>query len=282
MAKRFFKVRSCIASVLCIASLSAVSAQAFSDVSPNAYYKTAVDWAASEGITSGSDKEHFSPDKLCSRAQTVTFLWRANGSPAVSGNNPFTDVAPEDYFYQAVLWAVQNGVTSGTSATEFSPYKQVTRAQVAAFLHRAAGSPNPQSMARFADVSSSAYYANAVSWAAASGITTGTSASAFSPDKGCTRAEIATFLYRSKNGSTQTTKPEPAPEPTPQVTEKPVSDLTKLDEKKEETKPEIVESDKTEDTREPHETPCVTDAEGAYNAIYQAIVSYTTEVDLRQ
>ena len=84
-------------------------------------------------------------------------------------------------------------------ATEFSPYKQVTRAQVATFLHRAVGSPNPQSMARFADVSSSAYYANAVSWAAASGITTGTSASAFSPDKGCTRAEIATFLYRSKN-----------------------------------------------------------------------------------
>ena len=81
MAKRFFKVRSCIASVLCIASLSAVSAQAFSDVSPNAYYKTAVDWAASEGITSGSDKDRFSPDKLCSRAQTVTFLWRANGSP---------------------------------------------------------------------------------------------------------------------------------------------------------------------------------------------------------
>lgn len=282
MAKRFFKVRSCIASVLCIASLSAVSAQAFSDVSPNAYYKTAVDWAASEGITLGSDKDRFSPDKLCSRAQTVTFLWRANGSPAVSGNNPFTDVAPEDYFYQAVLWAVQNGVTSGTSATEFSPYKQVTRAQVATFLHRAVGSPNPQSMARFADVSSSAYYANAVSWAAASGITTGTSAFAFSPDKGCTRAEIATFLYRSKNGSTQTTKPEPAPEPTPQVTEKPVSDLTKLDEKKEETKPEIVESDKTEDTREPHETPCVTDAEGAYNAIYQAIVSCTTEVDLRQ
>ena len=191
MAKRFFKVRSCIAAALCIASLSAVSAQAFSDVSPNAYYKTAVDWAASEGITSGSDKEHFSPDKLCSRAQTVTFLWRANGSPAVSGNNPVTDVAPEDYFYQAVLWAVQNGVTSGTSATEFSPYKQVTRAQVATFLHRAVGSPNPQSMARFADVSSSAYYANAVSWAAASGITTGTSASAFSPDKGCTRAEIA-------------------------------------------------------------------------------------------
>ena len=139
MAKRFFKVRSCIAAALCIASLSAVSAQAFSDVSPNAYYKTAVDWAASEGITSGSDKDRFSPDKLCSRAQTVTFLWRANGSPAVSGNNPFTDVAPEDYFYQAVLWAVQNGVTSGTSATEFSPYKQVTRAQVATFLHRKYG-----------------------------------------------------------------------------------------------------------------------------------------------
>ena len=168
----------------------------------------------------------------------------------------------------------QNGVTSGTSATEFSPYKQATRAQVAAFLHRAAGSPNPQSMARCADVSSSAYYANAVSWAAASGITTGTSASAFSPDKGCTRAEIATFLYRSKNGSTQTTKPEPAPEPTPQVTEKPVSDLTKLDEKKEETKPEIVESDKTEDTREPHETPCVTDAEGVRSGTPVSSVLY--------
>ena len=285
MAKRFFRVRSCIASVLCIASLSAVSAQAFSDVSPNAYYKTAVDWAASEGITSGSDQDHFSPDELCSRAQTVTFLWRVSGSPAVSGNNPFTDVAPEDYFYQAVLWAVQNGITSGTSATEFSPYQQVTRAQVAAFLHRAAGSPEAQSMAGFADVSSSAYYADAVSWAAASGITTGTSSSAFSPDKACTRAEIATFLYRSQNGSSQTTTPEPAPNPTPtptpEVTDKPVSDLTKIDEKREETRPEIVESDEKEDTREPHETPCVTDTEGAYNAIYQAAVSYTTEVDLR-
>ena len=107
MAKRFFKVRSCIASVLCIASLSAVSAQAFSDVSPNAYYKTAVDWAASEGITSGSDKDRFSPDKLCSRAQTVTFLWRANGSPEPSEKeNPFTDVSPDSYYYKAVLWAV--------------------------------------------------------------------------------------------------------------------------------------------------------------------------------
>ena len=137
MAKRFFKVRSCIASVLCIASLSAVSAQAFSDVSPNAYYKTAVDWAASEGITSGSDKEHFSPDKLCSRAQTVTFLWRANGSPAVSGNNPFTDVAPEDYFYQAVLWAVQNGILKGTADGLLNLGVNVTRGQSAALACRA-------------------------------------------------------------------------------------------------------------------------------------------------
>ena len=198
MAKRFFKVRSCIASVLCIASLSAVSAQAFSDVSPNAYYKTAVDWAASEGITSGSDKDRFSPDKLCSRAQTVTFLWRANGSPEPSEKeNPFTDVSPDSYYYKAVLWAVEQGITSGVTKTAFAPDRVCTRAQAAVLLWRAEGSPAASGTHGFRDVAEGAYYADAVAWAVESGVTQGTTSTTFEPGTTCTRAQIMTFLHRA-------------------------------------------------------------------------------------
>lgn len=168
----------------------------FIDVPANAYYADAVAWAVENGVTNGTSATTFSPDVTCTRAQTVTFLWRAAGSPAPrSSVNPFTDVQPGAYYYEAVLWAVENGITKGTSATTFSPDDTVTRGQTVTFQHRAAGSP-AASGGTFADVAADAYYAPAVQWAVANGITNGTSSTTFSPDDPCTRGQIVTFLYR--------------------------------------------------------------------------------------
>lgn len=168
----------------------------FVDVSGGSYYEDAVLWAVREGITSGTTATTFSPGASCTRAQMVTFLWRAAGSPKASGSNPFRDVSADTYYYDAVLWAVENGITSGISADAFAPDAMVTRAQTVTFLYRAAGSPAATPGSSFADVRSDAYYADAVSWAVEKGITSGTAAAAFSPDADCTRAQIVTFLYR--------------------------------------------------------------------------------------
>lgn len=176
-------------------------AGSFSDVSAGAYYYDAVQWAVGKGITGGTAASRFSPDAPCTRAQIVTFLWRAVGSPAPSSReNPFKDVASGAYYYDAVLWAVERGITGGTSAEAFSPEAVVTRGQTAAFLHRAAGSPEASGSVSFADVASDAYYAGAVRWAAEKGITGGTGGGLFSPGAPCTRAQIVTFLYRSQEG----------------------------------------------------------------------------------
>ena len=168
----------------------------FHDVTRFDYFYDAVKWAVDHDITSGTGRFTFSPNAACTRAQTVTFLWRAAGSPRpVSTVNPFTDVHYGDYFYQAVLWAVENGITMGTSATTFSPDATVTRAQVVTFLWRANGQPAAWNSG-FTDVSADAYYAKAVAWAVQNGITTGTGFGVFSPDAACTRAQIVTFLYR--------------------------------------------------------------------------------------
>lgn len=168
----------------------------FHDVTRFDYFYDAVKWAVDHDITSGTGRFTFSPNAACTRAQTVTFLWRAAGSPRpVSTVNPFTDVHYGDYFYQAVLWAVENGITMGTSATTFSPDATVTRAQVVTFLWRANGQPAAWNSG-FTDVSADAYYAKAVAWALQNGITTGTGFGVFSPDAACTRAQIVTFLYR--------------------------------------------------------------------------------------
>ena len=167
----------------------------FTDVADTAYYKDAVLWAVRQGITSGTTATAFSPNASCTRAQLVTFLWRAAGSPKVAGSNPFRDVSADAYYYDAVLWAVQNGITSGTTAATFDPAAAVTRGQTVTFLYRAAGSP-AASGSNFADVSSDAYYANAVAWAAQNGITSGTGDGRFSPQAFCTRGQIVTFLYR--------------------------------------------------------------------------------------
>ena len=168
----------------------------FVDVSGGSYYEDAVLWAVREGITSGTTATTFSPGASCTRAQMVTFLWRAAGSPKASGSNPFRDVSADTYYYDAVLWAVENGITSGISADAFAPDAMVTRAQTVTFLYRAAGSPAAASGSSFSDVRGDAYYADAVSWAVEKGITSGTAAAAFSPDADCTRAQIVTFLYR--------------------------------------------------------------------------------------
>ncbi|MDY3282329.1 LamG-like jellyroll fold domain-containing protein [Dysosmobacter sp.] len=170
----------------------------FEDVPADAYYYDAVLWAAGNGVTSGTDATHFSPSRTCTRGQTVTFLWRAAGSPEPkSAVNPFTDVAEGSYCYKAVLWAVENGITNGVTATEFMPNRTVTRGQTVTFLWRAAGSSRPKSAANpFTDVAGNAYYANAVLWAVENGITNGVTATAFVPDQGCSRAQIVTFLYR--------------------------------------------------------------------------------------
>ena len=173
------------------------SAQTFVDVPENAYYAPAVNWAVEKGVTEGTSATTFSPDAACTRAQIVTFLYRAAGSPAVKSTvNPFTDVTASDYYYNAVLWAVENGITTGTSETTFSPNESCTRAQCVTFLYRAVGSA-ATAKAIFTDVSADAYYAPAVDWAVEKGVTEGTSATTFSPDDACTRAQIVTFLYRA-------------------------------------------------------------------------------------
>ena len=171
----------------------------FVDVKEGAYYYDAVLWAVEQKITSGTSATTFSPDASCTRAQMVTFLWRAAGSPKVeNGKNPFVDVKADAYYYDAVLWAVEKGVTSGTSATTFSPDATVTRGQTVTFLYRNAGSPEVSGTMPFTDVEADAYYAKAVQWAVQQKITTGTSETTFSPMSDCTRGQIVTFLYRAK------------------------------------------------------------------------------------
>ncbi len=171
----------------------------FVDVATGSYYEDAVDWAVENGITQGTDDTHFSPDGICTRAQAVTFLWRAAGSPAPRSRTvPFTDVPAGSYYYDAVLWAVENGITKGTSDTTFSPNMTCTRAQIVAFLWRSEKSPAAGTANPFADVKSTAYYADAVLWAVKEDITKGTTSTAFSPNTDCTRAQIVTFLWRCK------------------------------------------------------------------------------------
>ena len=171
----------------------------FVDVATGSYYEDAVDWAVENGITQGTDDTHFSPDGICTRAQAVTFLWRAAGSPAPrSRTMPFTDVPVGSYYYDAVLWAVENGITKGTSETMFSPDATCSRAQIVAFLWRSEKSPAAGTANPFADVKSTAYYADAVLWAVKENITKGTTSTTFSPDADCTRAQIVTFLWRCK------------------------------------------------------------------------------------
>ena len=185
----------------------------FSDVSSGAYYYDAVQWAVENGITTGTSASKFGPGDSCTRAQIVTFLYRAMGGTLPDGENPFGDIRSGDYFYAPVLWAVGENITQGVSSSSFSPASHCTRAQAVTFLWRAAGSPEAESSAGFSDVAEGQFYTEAVSWAVEEGITAGTSATKFSPADSCTRAQIVTFLYRFCCG----VEAEPEPEPEPDV-----------------------------------------------------------------
>ena len=170
----------------------------FTDVAAGSYCYDAVQWAVANGITNGTDATHFSPNAGCTRGQVVTFLWRAAGEPTVGGNVGFVDVAPGSYCYEAVKWAVANGITKGTDATHFSPNATCTRGQVVTFMYRAEGEPAVGGNVGFVDVAAGSYCYNAVQWAVANGITKGTDATHFSPNATCTRGQVVTFLYRAQ------------------------------------------------------------------------------------
>ena len=169
----------------------------FIDIPVGSWYEDAVAWAVDKGITSGVSATTFDPNGICSRAQIVAFLWRAAGSPEPKTNTmPFTDVKADSYYHDAVLWAVEQGITAGTSATTFAPDLNCSRAQIVTFLYRAAGSPAVSGSPAFSDVAPDAYYAKAVKWAQANGITSGIGGGLFGSDNDCTRAQIVTFIYR--------------------------------------------------------------------------------------
>lgn len=172
----------------------------FVDVKTGDYFYDAVLWAVEKGITNGTSAETFSPEAPCTRAQIVTFLWRAAGSPVVNYAMNMTDVAGDAYYAEAVRWALSEGITTGTSADQFSPDATCTREQAVTFLYRAAGSPAVSGESAFEDVGADAYYARAVAWAAQNGVTNGISQALFGTGSDCTRAQIVTFLYRAQQG----------------------------------------------------------------------------------
>ena len=173
-------------------------ANPFADIKEEDYFYTPVLWAASEGITTGTTPTTFTPNAACTRAQVVTFLWRAMGCPEpTTTRNPFTDVKSGEYYDKAVLWAVENGITTGTTATTFATNAACTRAQAVTFLWRAAGCPEPSTTSHsFTDLKTSEYYYNAVLWATENEITNGMTPTTFAPGRTCTRGQVVTFLYR--------------------------------------------------------------------------------------
>ena len=172
----------------------------FSDVSTSAYYYEAVKWAQEKGITGGIGNGLFGPNQPCTRAQIVTFLWRAAGSPEPKSMSSFSDVSADSYYAKAVAWAVESGITTGTGDGKFSPDATCTREQAVAFLYRASGSPAISGGSAFSDVAANAYYADAVAWAEKNGVTGGIGGGLFGSGNTCTRAQIVTFLYRAYQG----------------------------------------------------------------------------------
>ena len=178
----------------------ALQPSVFTDVKEGAYYADAVNWAVDKKVTSGKTETTFAPNDSCTRAQAVTFLWRAAGSPEPTATTmTFTDVKADSYYYKAVLWAVENKITSGMSDTLFAPDAVCSRSQIVTFLYRMQNSPESKAENPFTDVKADAYYANAVLWAVENGVTTGASATTFDPAGDCTRGQIVTFLYRCLN-----------------------------------------------------------------------------------
>ena len=175
---------------------SGAASKGFSDVPADAWYTDAVAWAVDRGVTNGTSETTFSPDATCTRAQVVTFLWRAAGSPAPKAGASFSDVQPGSYYEKAVQWAVAQGITNGVDASHFAPDAPCTRAQVVTFLHRFANAPSAAHSSAFVDVPTGEWFSEAVGWAVSRDITNGMDATHFDPDGSCTRAQIVTFLYR--------------------------------------------------------------------------------------
>lgn len=196
-----------IAIIQCFSMVSFAEAPNFTDVPENAWYAEAVKWAVENNITAGTSSTTFNPKQICTRAQIVTFIWRAAGSPTTNDvTNPFIDVNENAYYYKAILWAVKNGITSGTSYNRFSPNMACTRAQIVTFIWKSDGSPEPTEInaenCPFEDVNPSAYYAKAVYYAVEKGITSGVDLTHFAPNKICTRAEAVTFLWKDNLNGT--------------------------------------------------------------------------------
>ena len=169
----------------------------FVDVPEDSFCHDAVEWAVEHGITNGVTDQYFDPNGICTRAQAVTFLWRAAGKPAPKNREmPFTDVGPNAYYHDAVLWAVEQGITRGTTETTFSPNQQCSRGHIVTFLYRAQNSPPALGTNPFTDVSYGSFCYHAALWAVTHGVTNGTTATTFSPNAPCTRGQIVTFLYR--------------------------------------------------------------------------------------
>lgn len=185
-----------VALVVLLGGLLPVSAAGFSDVPSGAYYAEAVRWAVDRSITQGVTSTSFKPNGICSRAEAVTFLWRFDYMPHFGKDLSFTDVPSGSYYYDAVRWAVDRSITAGVSKTKFAPNDPCTRGQIVTFLWNFMGKPKSGGSNRFQDVAAGRYYSQAVCWAAEKGITNGTTATTFSPDDPCTRAQIVTMLYR--------------------------------------------------------------------------------------
>ena len=211
MKKRMLAMLLTLCAILTLLPFGA-SAAGFQDVKPGAYYYDAVDWAVNHDpqITNGTGNGLFSPENTCMRCEVVTFLWRAFGAEKMTGENPFTDVKTTDYFYDAVLWAVENGVTNGTSAAAFSPNDPCTREQVATFLWRASGKPSYQlQVSPFADVLDKEHYSfTPILWAYENGVTNGQTVNTFGRTAPCTRGQIVTFLYRALANPLAPVKPD--------------------------------------------------------------------------
>ena len=178
----------------------AVKTSSFVDVKAGDFFFDPVEWAVEKGITTGTDATHFSPNGNCMRGHVVTFLWRAMGSPEPETSvNPFVDVKESDYFYKAVLWAYEKGITTGIDAIHFAPTGNCNRAQVVTFLWRAMGKPDSNAEVTFTDVKTGEFYTTAVAWAVENSITNGMGDGTFGVNGTCNRAQVVTFLYRALN-----------------------------------------------------------------------------------
>ncbi|MBR2421187.1 MAG: S-layer homology domain-containing protein [Oscillospiraceae bacterium] len=177
-------------------AVTAAQVDSFPDVPKSAYYYDAVEWALENNITQGMGDGQFQPNSICNRAQVVTFLWRLDGKPAVSGKNTFTDVQKGSWYADPVLWAMKEKVTDGMGEGLFEPYGTCNRAQIVTFLWKYAGKPKANVKAPFTDVRAGSWYAEAVAWAVEEGITVGMSKTTFGPEQPCNRAQVVTFLYR--------------------------------------------------------------------------------------